>query len=417
MSESLTFRPVEWTLNAVHVEMADFLDGKLTKVNKRLAKLGAPLATLTYGPVVERSRKSEFGWGNVTWHEYETVTVTGVEAQFAGWTGVASLDHSLDEHEALVSRFPGQEETEMPEAFRFRGPVCDHCKIAIPTRKTTVLFVNESGEWMQVGTSCVLDFIGVDPSTVLWLGARFVGGEDDDEYEGARSSCRYEVSPHEFLAAAAEVTRLFGFVKSRPDSMYVTPTRQDAHTLCYGRLSDAEKKRFADVEFARGSDMADKVMAWVAESTDGSDFMTSARLACRTWKATDKTEGLLACLPYIYLREMGKLAERAAVDKAAGKPEGHVGTVNAKLTVEGVVTFKASYEPYHYNGPTSYRITMTTDEGYSVTTFGSGNTLWECEVGDRIEMTGKVKELSTSDRYGNQTVVKMAKVRVLQEAA
>lgn len=409
MTEALSFSPVEMALSGVHVGMADFLQAKLAKVNKRLAKIGAPQATLTFGPIVEKQHKDEFG-RTLHWQEYEVVTVTGVEAKFSGWTGVATLDHTLDPVEALVAKFPGQEDTVFPDEFRTRGPVCDHCHIAI-ARNLTVLFHHDDGRWMQVGTSCCKDFIGVDPATVLWLSTRPIT-EGDDEWEAAWGSCRREAAPFDFIAAASEATRLFGFVKSS----YDCPTREEARTLCglNGRFTDNDKKRFAEVDMARGEAEAVKVMAWVAESTDTSEFMTSARLACRTWHVTSKTEGLLACLPFVWQREMGKIAERQA--KLTAKPEGHVGTVGQKLTVEGVVTFKMAFEPYHYYGPMSYRITVVTDDGFTVTTLGSGQTLSDCEVGDRIEMSGKVKELATSDKYGNQTVLKMAKVRVLASA-
>lgn len=417
----LAFSPVETTLTHVDTCWRSHLEAKLVKVNKRLAKLGAPPAALTFGEVAEREERDDWTGFKRVWREFDTVTVTGVEAKFAGWTGVATLDHSLlpvgwvqtdSEAEALVSKFPGQEDTEVPDRFRFRGPVCDHCGVEIRTRKLTILFVNESGDWMQVGTSCVRDFIGVDPATVLWLAAPAFGGSDDEEMFSSGGS--REVPPLEFLIAAAEVTRLFGFVKSRPDSAYDTPTRQECNTLCRYRLTDADKKRYADVDYARGEAEARKIIAWVESSADGSDFMRSARIAVTAWKVNDKTEGILAALPFCYMREMGRIADREAKAAAKpGRPDDFVGEVGAKLTVEGVVTFRDVFEPYHVYGPPSYLVVVTTDTGHVVKTLGSGQTLWQAEVGDRITMTGKVKELDDHAVYGKATVLKMAKIVVL----
>jgi hypothetical protein len=404
-----TFSPVESTLTGVSVYCEDFLNSKLAKVNKRLAKLGAPAATLTFGPIVERTEKNEFGFDR-TFREFEFVTVTGVEAKFSGWTGIATLDHTLDPNEALVSKFPGEEETPFPEEYRFKGAWCDHCN-KIRSRNMTVLFLHEDGRWMTVGTSCILDFIGVDPKNVVWLAAPLIGGSDDED-EMRSYGGRWEITPHEFLAAAAEATRLFGFVKSRPDTSYDTPTRSHASTLCNGRLNEYEKKLYRDVDFRKGSDEADKIMAWVAADTGWSDYMRSASLACRTFKVTDKTEGLLASLPFSYMKAMGKLAERAAA--ATAKPTDFLGTVGTKITVEGTVTFKMAFEPYAWNGPTPYRLTIVTDEGYTLTTKGSGNTLWEAEVGDRITWTGKVTGHEDHETYGKRTECKLVKITVLE---
>lgn len=413
--ETTTFTPVESTLTGVSEYAVDFLNAKLTKINKRLAKLGAPAATLTFGPLVEKTERDEWTGFKRTWREFETVTVTGVEAKFAGWRGIATLDHTLDPNEALVAKFPGAEEVEFPETFRFKGAWCDHCN-KIRSRNMTVLFLHEDdGKWMTVGTSCILDFIGVDPKNVLWLAApAFGGSEDEDEMRGGGGGGRSEVTPIEFIAAAAEATRLFGFVKSRPDNSFDTPTRSHASTLTRGRLNDFEKKLYAEVDYKRGVAEAEKIMAWVEASDDWSDFMRSAKLASRTWKVTDRTEGLLAALPFSYMRAMGKLAERKAAAEA--KPTDFLGTVGAKLTVEGTVTFKMAFESYAYNGPTPYRLTIVTDDGYTLTTKGSGNTLWEAEVGDRISWTGKVVELEDHEKFGKRTEMKLVKIKVLVPA-
>lgn len=409
---NLSFTPVDSTLTRVSVYSREYLERKLAKVNKRLARIGAPPATLTFGPIVEREERDEFTGFKRTYTEFEFVTVTGFEAKFAGWTGVAALDWRLDPHEALVAKFPGMEEAEVDERAIRDGAWCDHCN-KIRSRNLTVLFRHDDGTLMRVGTSCILDFIGVDPGTVTWFAAPAFGGEDDEE-EFRSHGGRWEVTPHEFLAAAAEATRLFGFVKSRPDSYFDTPTRSHAHTLCYSRLSDYEKKLYKDVDYKLGSAEADKILAWVDESNDWSDFMRSAKLACRAGKVIDRSEGLLAALPFSYMKAMGKIAERKAA--AAEKPTDFLGTVGEKLTVEGTVTFKMAFEPYAYNGPTPYRLTIVTDSGHTITTKGSGNTLWKAEVGDRIRWTGKVVELEDHEKFGKRTECRLVKIEVLVEA-
>lgn len=409
-----TFTPVEWTLTGLDTGMRTFLDGKLAKMNKRLAKLGAPPASLTFGPIVDREERDPFTGLKLAWREFEFVTVTGVEAKFAGWTGVATLDFTLVPDEALVSKFPGEEDTTFPEEFRFKGPWCDHCN-KLRSRNLTVLFRSDDGTWMTVGTSCIIDFIGVDPKNVLWLSTRGGFDPDDEEFGEFARATRMEVPPLDFLAAASEATRLFGFVKSRPDTFFDEPTKDVAWTFTRGRLSADERKRFADFDGKRGLAEAEKIMAWVEADTGWSDFMRSASLACRAWKVTDKTAGILAALPFCFMKALGKIAERDAAK--AEKPTDFLGTVGEKLTVEGTVTFKMAFEPFAWNGPTPFRLTIVTDTGHTITTKGSGNTLWEAEVGDRITWTGKVTSLEDHEKFGKRTECKLVKIKILVPAA
>lgn len=392
----IEFSPVSVTHEGVSVHYRDHFTAKLAKVNARLAKLGGvPAATIAFGPVVTRTAKNEFGW-DYSWDEFD-VTITGVEAKLAGWSPVASLDHTLDANEALVARFPAHFETVIPDSFRFRGSVCDHCNISI-ARNTTVLFLHDDGRWAQVGTTCILEYIGVDPRTVLMLSAWNVRCDEDDE-PGSRS--RIYVEPVHFIAAAAEATRINGFVKSGAE--YDTPTKHAASDLAYGRIKPKDLERlFPGLDQARGVAKAIDVMAWIAGSTDASDFMTSARLACRTDRATERTEGILACLPSVFDREMGKRVERAAKNANAG----YLGEVGKKLIVTGTVTVASTFEGTYG----MKRIIVVTDvDGNAVKTSGSGASLWDAEVGDLIRFEGKVSEHADS-KYGLQTVVKMAKV-------
>ena len=46
-------------------------------------------------------------------------------------------------------------------------PVCDHCKAFRKRLKTFVLRNIESGKYYRVGSTCVRDFIGYDPSQLM----------------------------------------------------------------------------------------------------------------------------------------------------------------------------------------------------------------------------------------------------------
>ena len=78
-----------------------------------------------------------------------------------GWTFVASV--SFEEGGTLVNAVPGQDLTgwTRPEAH-----LCEHCGYSRNRVKSYVLRNDETGEFMQIGSSCIVLFLGVKPA--LW---------------------------------------------------------------------------------------------------------------------------------------------------------------------------------------------------------------------------------------------------------
>lgn len=413
MDAALEFRPVEVELRNVETWRVAVMMDKLIKVNKRLAKVGAPAATLTRGEKVTVTRKDEWGFER-TWDEYKTVTLTGVEAKLAGWTGVASLDHSIGGVEAFVTAFPGHE-GELPDYFRTRGPVCDHCNVSIKTRKLTIVFVDDTGKFVQVGRQCVIEYLGVDPSLALWLATSLPTDEDDGEPRHSMS--RYVASPAEFLACAAEATRINGFTSTQFHDRYTT--KNQALDLCYDRLKrDELGKDFPGLDMKRGMAAAAAIMEWVLASTEDSDFMCNARTAAAAPRTSDRTVGLLAALPQSYAKAMERKveAEIKAKAKDALPASEHVGTVGEKVTVEATVTFHMSWPSDYPYGPDTHRVNFVTADGVKLTVKGSSQSLVDLTVGDLVSLTGKVKEHEDSEQYGKCTRLWHVKAKVLAEA-
>lgn len=394
MSNALHFRPVAVRYELEPTYNRPTIDAKLVKINRRLAKLGAPAATVTYGPRIEKVSKDEFGFERVDFF-FEYVEVTGVEAKLAGYTSIASLDHTYVADEALVTKFPGHEGTEIPELFRTRGALCDHCG-KVRNRNLTIVLLADNGTWVQVGTGCVLEFLGVDPATVLWLAGSQFDVRDDDGEGGPRERTSY--SSAEFLAYAAEVTRIEGFVSTQVD--FKESTRDTAWALVAKRMkTDEIRRRFYDLDGEKGKAKAALVTEWV-DAQESGDFIRSAKLALRADHVGPKTIGILASLTHVYEKAMGKEIERKAAT-AASEWIGEVG--QKKVAATGVVTTVQTFAAQFYGGSDSKLIALITDEGCKVSTIGSGATLWGVEPGDRVTMVGTVKELRDDERFGKET--------------
>lgn len=420
---SITYEPVESVREFIPTVYRPRIDAKLAKLTKRLAKMGAPAPTVEYGPTVnveyDDDTAAALGWygppfPRPTYPAFETVTVTGVEAKADGWTGVAVLDWTVSPDEAFVARFPGHDDDSAPdisEELRTRGAVCDHCATK-RRRNNTIVFTHDDGRTIAVGTGCVLEYLGVDPRTVLML-SDFVRSIDDDDTVTVKPA----LDPVEFVALAAEITRFFGFVRSaEPGSTKELTTKVGILGLTNSTSDRALAAELAEaIDMERGAAKAAAIVAWLDADTSGSDFIHSAKVAIRgnPVEAGARHAGILAALPFSHDRHIGVVAEREAKRKAEAEARQHsefIGEVGDKITVKGSVVFYNTYDGAY---GTSARLTIVTDDGNRVTTYGSGNTLFGWETGDHVEVTGKVKDHDNHPDYGKSTELERVKVKEL----
>lgn len=428
MKETATtteFVPVEVIREEVPLRFGERIAAKLRTITKRLEKLGAPAPTVEYGPIVhipyDDLTARELGWSGLpfpkpTWAAFETVTVNGFEARHEGWTGVAVLDWTVSPDEAFVARFPGHEEGDAAPSIstelRTRGAVCDHCSTK-RRRNNTIVFNHDDGRTIAVGTGCVLEYLGVDPRTILML-SDFVASIDDDE---GFAAVKPSMPPAEYVALAAEITRFFGFVRSaEPGSTKELTTKIGILGLTNSKADRELAAELADsIDMERGRAKAAEIAAWLADDDSTSDFLHSARVALGGNDVENgaRHAGILAALPFSHDRHIGLVAEREAKRKAeaaARKDSEFIGEVGDRIDVTGTVVFYNTYDG-HYG--TSARLTIVTDTGDRVTTYGSGDSLFGWDTGDKIAMKGTVKDHDANERFGNSTVLTRVKATEL----
>ena len=335
-----TFTPVERTMSLYPSEVADATK-KLAKLNKRLAKLGAPAATLTVGPAEEKSEKDPLtGWTRV-WTEHE-VTLVGVEARHSGWTAIASLDHTVSDTEAWVSLFPNaiEEEVEIPAEYRTAGPVCDHCGLD-RRRNVTSLWRHEDGRWFALGSGCVLEYLGVDPKTALWLAG--ANGNLDPDNEGRAPE--YRPSVVEFLAVADMMVEEFGFVKSRPDEFGGRPTRDAAASFLAGRWNKSDREAFTGLDRRRRSRQGARRLGRSPRQRLGLLALGEARRRHRVGAPPHHGHPRL---PSRCEAPGGRRGRRGRAAKAAEVPSFHIGSVKERMhglpvTITGAFKVETMY--------------------------------------------------------------------------
>jgi hypothetical protein len=107
---------------------------------------------------------------------YHLVTVEGEAPKLNGWTFRGTVMHA-GEAGNMLRTVPGVED--VPEIYRTRDAHCDWCGLD-RQRKDTFLVENDAGEWKQVGSNCLRDFLGHDSPEAVARWAEWLSGLDAD---------------------------------------------------------------------------------------------------------------------------------------------------------------------------------------------------------------------------------------------
>lgn len=158
MERTITIDPVNF----------DELKGRLDKLGRKAIKLGISVPVITEQK--EWIKKVYKGLRNgKPYYEFYPqldVTIIADEIKYGSYTHVATLDHSVGD-KPIINVVPGYN---VPDKYQSAGCNCDHCGIN-RYRKNTYVFKDTDG-YKQVGSSCLQEFFGIDPTAKLnWYGS------------------------------------------------------------------------------------------------------------------------------------------------------------------------------------------------------------------------------------------------------
>ena len=185
-----------------------YLMGRIDKLNKRAKKMGLePIKVEVVGEFdKEINQKKQL----VRMVEVE---IEGKSPKFDGWIFIATIEHEKAASN-LVKAVPG---IELDYKYREAPPDCDHCHTK-RWRKKTYICRHEGGKEVQVGSTCIKDFLGhATPESIAWMCETL--GEiqgmfaEMEEFEGLqcpRSEIR--ISMKEFLTMTACAIHEFGWI-------------------------------------------------------------------------------------------------------------------------------------------------------------------------------------------------------------
>lgn len=385
---------------------------KIARVNARAIKRGFTGRLEVAGTqVVERNVGHPLPYrdlpegAEVVWYE---TTITGDAPCYEGWEFVAALDSlptADGSSEWIVRCAPGVTD-ESVDRRALRPGACDHCDTSRPNRRKLYLVRNiQSGDYRQVGATCIKDFLGWDAAPV------FISPRDlDDELGGGRSPAPAFTPRFVVVVALATVTA-FGWVpRSRaqydpravPTSSTMTPYLIGP---AHGRAGEEDREVIAKIQahIADAEARADELIATVlAEFADsGSGYEANLRAALRAEYVDLGQMGLLASIVPAYERIIGRRAERQAQPDDAFEPE-YLGEVGDRVEISGVITTAMTVDGYAYG--TTQRLVVVRTDSALVKFCSSAAWTYDVDTGDQVTITATIKRLDVW-RERKQTVV------------
>lgn len=351
----------------------------IDKINKRAAKIGVPQLKYSINPeTIIRQIRSNNALSYKA--EFIEIIITGNIPVYNGWSVIAIIDH-LDEGAIIKNLTRG--EFIIPEFYRERGSVCDHCKTK--HKRTKTILIKKNDELMQVGSSCINSFVEKDVLSVV----NFLTWEktiedfaDDEDCVG--SSYNYGEEIEQLVATSIRIIKSIGFKKSSEES-----STKDDLLFYYYNASEAATK-FKQFIFTQTADLDIEAMTiefvnWV-NTSPANEFINNLKVIVSCKFVAHKYWGFIAGGVAAYLRSLN---EKKETDEVINEylPGAEVGKrLKTKLILDGVYPLESYYG-------ISYRHVFHDEAGRNVVWFSTGKVMDNLYIGKKADITASVKKL------------------------
>lgn len=313
-------------------------------------------------------------------HHVETrkdVEIKGEAPKFEGWTFAARIDRVGDSF--TLATAPGVDYVSRDGLVLGQ---CSHCHTN-RARNTTYVLINEAGERVQVGSTCIKDFLGWT-GKIAWLDAPAL---NEEFFGGSYVAPQYKVT--EVVRTAIASVRMRGFVSTQ---VFIQQSTRDHVMLAFSRVTTEQEKAAQRMIIAAAQEVKDEdvidLMHFIASDdfAGTSTYVENLKVIVAQETVGTAQFGLLASAPQAYARHLGQVAERAAK-----KASEWVGNEGEKVTVSLKITKINNMGPFSYGGADSYLIIGQTEEGEIVKTFTTAAWSRDVEVGSVVTLQATVK--------------------------
>lgn len=415
---------VEVTTKWIDLHGWTYVQAAVLVLNKRAKRLGLlPVEATITGTRTKTTTRST-AWGMVAHTKREVeVTITGQEVKLNGWALVGRIDH-LTADSAVTAAGPGYEDFDL-RTYADRGCVCDHCGVNRQRNTTLVLANFEVGKVMQVGSTCVKDFTGLDrnPAALLdffcCMGSVF-GDMSNEDLNGGFASGGGSTTQWDhildFLPWVAMTIRCCGWTAAskaddqNPATKFTASSVRDIFT---NPTRGKERQRLEEEGQFSLPTKADNWQAlrsivWARNLDGASDYETNLKAVIDAGVLLPKHHGLAASAVAMYQRSVNRTA---VVKKATSEVNSlHVGAIKVRQEWQ----IKMLYAPRAFDTDygTSYLYTfLDVNTGALMKWWGSKQVDEMYTVGAVLNVKATVKGHGEYNGRKETTVTRLALIK------
>lgn len=394
--------------NPLRLSNVAYLEKKADQFNKKSRKLGVSPMEIIYGAEgeeVEVLRTYSNGNTDEVIHKTVEVKVQYEIPIIEGWELIATFDNvaNPDGSGELVfaTTVPGKD---LPYEYHQKTEIhCDHCGIN-RFRNHSMLMKNvETGEFKEVGSTCVKDFFGWNPKGFLWVASvnwshietECHEQEESDFYEYRGQGYRQGLeSLTDILTMTVAVIEEEGWV-----SKGLAYEKGGASTadLVSAQLSPYSRRHMKKEERIHPTDehaeLAKKTVEYFAGLTEeeiiGNDYLINCNKIAKLNLCPYKLFGYACSMINSYRKHVEKELEIERKKIQFGESD-HVGEIKERLkNIEVTCIYKNQFQSDYNDGIVTFYVWVDSDDN-KLTTYYSGYK-WEMEQGEKATIDGTVK--------------------------
>jgi len=326
---------------------------------------------------------------------FET-TITGEPPKHDGWVFLASLEWI--ETGVITRNAPGAKV--MVDRDALTPGYCDHCGYNRRRKTTYVVLNEETGKQVQVGSSCLKDFLGWSGSVVFFT---------EDEIREEVSSCSGwgtpEFTTESILAVAWACVTEFGYKRSREEGS----TAGTVWTVLGARENKYTRKVKERIRpIAKDAiPMARKLREFVLSDDfrGDNDYVLNLKTYCKAEYNSARSFGFLASVTQAYAKHLDYSLIKQR--KQSELVSDWVGAVKEKLTLN--VKIKAvRFVPTKFGCSTLY--TFLADTGHIFKWFATQSAFGEDETTEFFTIQGSVKKHEEFNGFKSTLLTRCKKV-------
>jgi len=379
----------------------DRLSKKLTTISNKCSRYGCEFHFEELGESF-RDVKDE-ATGEVHTARFITVDVSGT-ARISNWEFIATIEHA-DPMNIVRSFRP---EVEVPARFYHADTFCEHCRTRRVRKDTYIVRNTETGEFKQVGKSCLKDFTGGLSAEQV---AQYISWFDEViRGQAVEPGFKHYESTEEILQNAVESVRLYGFTKTEAYGSAISTKQvvlEQVHH--FGSYRERIERDDFDPDHRGNSDKVKAIMAWVASLPMELGYISNLKTTLAREYCENRDVGIICSAVASYNREMERQERKARERKQASKSQ-WVGNEGDRIELHNLTVRLLTGWETEFGYTYLYKFV---DEQGNIYTWKTGKWLGDGdEVKDtqRISLKGTVKKHS---EFNGELQTELTRCKVL----